>query len=62
MGNELDRQNDVLDDIERGVDSALDRVDNLNVKMRKALDGVTPSTTTTTPFKRLLFERPVPSD
>ncbi|KAI8818903.1 uncharacterized protein EV422DRAFT_535864 [Fimicolochytrium jonesii] len=40
MGNELDRQNEQLDNIERGVDGALDRVDNLNVKMRVAVDKV----------------------
>ncbi|KAJ3189333.1 hypothetical protein HDU85_002962 [Gaertneriomyces sp. JEL0708] len=40
LGNELDRQNDVLVEIERGVESNLDRVDNLNIKMKKTLDGM----------------------
>lgn len=30
----------MLDNIEKGVDAALDHVDNLNIKMRKTLDGV----------------------
>lgn len=40
MGEELDRQNVALDDIEAGVDKALDHVDNLNIKMKKTLDGM----------------------
>ncbi|KAJ3294387.1 hypothetical protein HK104_003634 [Borealophlyctis nickersoniae] len=40
MGQELDKQNEQLDTIEKGVDVALDHVDNLNIKLRKTLDGM----------------------
>ncbi|KAI8913441.1 hypothetical protein EDD86DRAFT_268925 [Gorgonomyces haynaldii] len=40
MGNELDRQNENLGRIDNKVENALDHVDNLNISLRKSLDGV----------------------
>ncbi|KAJ3064334.1 hypothetical protein HDU98_012234 [Podochytrium sp. JEL0797] len=40
MGNELERQNDDLEEITKAADKALDHVDNVNVQMRKAVDGM----------------------
>ncbi|KAJ2999542.1 hypothetical protein HDV02_002689 [Globomyces sp. JEL0801] len=40
MGQELDRQNEDLDRIDKKVDKALDHVDNINVTLKKSIDGV----------------------
>ncbi|KAJ3109255.1 hypothetical protein HDU97_007749 [Phlyctochytrium planicorne] len=40
MGQELDNQNAELNDIDKAVNKALDHVDNVNISMRKALDGM----------------------
>lgn len=40
MGQELDRQNDDLDRIDRNVENALDHVDNINITMKNTLEGV----------------------
>ncbi|RKO99199.1 hypothetical protein CXG81DRAFT_14834 [Caulochytrium protostelioides] len=40
MTLEVDRQNEQIDEIEKGVNKALDHVDNVNIKMKKTLDGV----------------------
>lgn len=40
MNNELDTQNRALTDLEKGVDKALDDVDNVNIKLKKTLDNV----------------------
>ncbi|KAJ3197040.1 hypothetical protein HK101_006503 [Irineochytrium annulatum] len=40
MGQELDGQNEALNDVDRAVNKALDHVDNVNINMRKALDGM----------------------
>ncbi|KAJ3220261.1 hypothetical protein HDU67_003276 [Dinochytrium kinnereticum] len=40
MGQELDNQNDELKDIDKAVNKALDHVDNVNISMRRALDGM----------------------
>ncbi|KAJ3122711.1 hypothetical protein HK100_011867, partial [Physocladia obscura] len=40
MGNELDRQEDDMEDIQRAANKALDHLDNVNLQMRKAVDGV----------------------
>ncbi|KAJ3331278.1 hypothetical protein HDU76_003613 [Blyttiomyces sp. JEL0837] len=39
MGNELDRQNEDLDEVDHKVNKALDHVDNVNVTMRRVVDG-----------------------
>ncbi|KAJ3283571.1 hypothetical protein HDU79_008954 [Rhizoclosmatium sp. JEL0117] len=40
MGNELDKQNEDLEEVDKAVNKALDHVDNVNVQMRKAVDGM----------------------
>ncbi|KAJ3261787.1 hypothetical protein HK103_004738 [Boothiomyces macroporosus] len=40
MGQELDRQNENLERIDKKVEANLDHVDNINVSLKKALDGV----------------------
>ncbi|KAJ3277059.1 hypothetical protein HDV01_000111 [Terramyces sp. JEL0728] len=40
MGQELDKQNEDLERIDRKVEANLDHVDNINVSLKKALDGV----------------------
>jgi hypothetical protein len=40
MNTELDTQNKALTDLEKGVDKALDDVDNINIKLKKTLDNV----------------------
>eukprot|EP00842_Homolaphlyctis_polyrhiza_P001101 jgi/Hompol1/1992/HPOL_002113-RA len=40
MGQELDRQNDDLGNLDNKVERALDHVDNINVTMKKTLEGV----------------------
>jgi hypothetical protein len=40
MNEELDRQNDALDKLEKGVDQALDEFDNVNIKMKNVLTKV----------------------
>ncbi|KAI9330383.1 hypothetical protein DFJ73DRAFT_858936 [Zopfochytrium polystomum] len=40
MGQELDRQNEDLAEVDRKVNKALDHVDNVNIQMRKVVDGV----------------------
>ncbi|KAI8855202.1 hypothetical protein BC829DRAFT_378340 [Chytridium lagenaria] len=40
MGQELDDQNQELKDIDKAVNKALDHVDNVNISMRRALDGM----------------------
>ena len=40
MNQELDKQQDLLNTIDNKADKALDHVDNINVSMKKALDGV----------------------
>jgi t-SNARE complex subunit (syntaxin) len=40
MGQELDKQNEVLDRVDVKVENALDHVDNINIQLKKALDGV----------------------
>ncbi|KAJ3408758.1 hypothetical protein HDV05_004767 [Chytridiales sp. JEL 0842] len=41
MGRELDAQNDQLKDVDKAVNKALDHVDNVNIQMRKVVDGPT---------------------
>ncbi|KAJ3379180.1 hypothetical protein HDU84_006979 [Entophlyctis sp. JEL0112] len=40
MGNELDRQDDDLDEIQKAANNVLDHLDNVNLQMRKAVDGM----------------------
>ncbi|KAI9189598.1 hypothetical protein H9P43_001031 [Blastocladiella emersonii ATCC 22665] len=40
MGDELDKQNEMLDTIDAKVDKANEHVQNVNLKMKEALDGV----------------------
>lgn len=40
MGNELDKQDEVLDRIDRKADNALDHIDNINIQLKKTLEGV----------------------
>ncbi|KAH6595083.1 hypothetical protein BASA50_006070 [Batrachochytrium salamandrivorans] len=40
MGQELENQNTDLERIDRNVEHALDHVDNINITMKKTLDGV----------------------
>jgi hypothetical protein len=40
MGNELDQQGQLLDRIDLKADNALDHVDNINVQLKKSLEGV----------------------
>lgn len=40
MGQELDRQDEVLDRVDVKVEAALDHVDNINVQLKKSLDGI----------------------
>ena len=40
INNELDKQDETLQKIDKKADIALDHVDNINVSMKKALDGV----------------------
>jgi hypothetical protein len=38
MGNELDKQKDDLDRLEKGVDKATDHVDNINVALKNTVE------------------------
>ncbi|KAI9208055.1 uncharacterized protein BJ171DRAFT_490106 [Polychytrium aggregatum] len=40
MDQELTNQNEKLDEVDKKVENALDHVDNLNIKMKKSLEGV----------------------
>lgn len=40
MGQELDRQQEDMDRIDKNVDKVLDHVDNINVTMKKTVEGV----------------------
>jgi hypothetical protein len=40
MGQELDKQMEDLDRMDKNVEKALDHVDNINVTMKKAVEGV----------------------
>jgi hypothetical protein len=40
MGQELDKQIEDLDRMDKNVEKALDHVDNINVTMKKAVEGV----------------------
>jgi hypothetical protein len=40
MGQELDRQLEDLERIDRNVEKALDHADTINVTMKKAVEGV----------------------
>ena len=40
MGQELDRQDEILDRVDVKVEGALDHVDNINIQLKKSLDGV----------------------
>ncbi|KAJ8331471.1 hypothetical protein QVD99_001739 [Batrachochytrium dendrobatidis] len=40
MGQELENQNQNLDNLDHKVEGALDHVDNINITMKKTLDGV----------------------
>jgi len=40
MGEELEKQNGMLEEVEKKVDRAGEKLENINVSMKKAVDGV----------------------
>jgi hypothetical protein len=40
MGNELERQNQALEEVDNKVEGALEHMDNVNVKLKKTVDKV----------------------
>ena len=43
MGDEVDKQNEMLDNIEKKVDRVNTKTENLNAKMKQVLEGVSPA-------------------